>query len=144
MSKNYLIPKLMKVIYDILLEDYCDQKGDILLLINSKKFPKEEYRIPENLLREETVLFDISPRAVSNLSLESQKISFNATFNGTKSFLAIPTASMMQLYSYIDGNISPCDPGIKGLFYDGKDEISIRRMDFFGTVQEKTQGLSFV
>jgi len=73
MSKNYLIPKLMKVIYDILLEDYFDQKGDIFLLINSKKFPKEEYRIPENLLREETVLFDISPRAVSNLSLESQK-----------------------------------------------------------------------
>lgn len=103
-SKPYLIRALYEWILDNDTTPYIlvDATGDRLV-------------IPAGIASDGKVVLNLSPRAVENLEMTNDHISFSARFNGISEDIYCPIGSLMAIYARENG---------EGMMFPPEDEDS--------------------
>jgi len=84
-------PYLIRSIYD-----WCVDSG-FTPYISVVAFP--ELDMPEKYLKNDEIIFNISDKAVNNLSIDSEFICFVARFNGVSKELQIPMTTIKGIFA---------------------------------------------
>ena len=119
-SKPYLIRALYEWILDNDTTPYIlvDATGDRLV-------------IPAGIARDGKVVLNLSPRAVENLEMTNDHISFSARFNGVSEDIYCPIGSLMAIYARENG---------EGMMFPPEDDETAQGDDSGGGDDDKPKG----
>jgi len=74
-----------------------------------------DVHFPQNLIKDNKIILNISPSAVMNLLVDNATIDFSAKFSGVDKFISFPVSSVLAIYSRENGS---------GMMFDKSEESS--------------------
>ncbi|WP_114785096.1 ClpXP protease specificity-enhancing factor [Vibrio tetraodonis] len=96
-------------------------------------------RVPEEFIQDGQIILNIAPRAVGNLELGNEAITFNARFSGRPHSVIVPLYAVQAIYARENGAGTMFEPE------DAYDEERMGLDDDFSSVEEhdaESSGLS--
>ena len=72
--------------------------------------------VPEDYIEDDRIILNISPRAVRALSLENDKVTFDARFSGVIYNIVVPIVAVLAIYASENG---------RGMVFEGDDEDTL-------------------
>lgn len=107
-------PYLLRAFYDWLLDN--DLTPHLVADIN-----QPGVRVPLEFARDGQIVLNIAPRAVGNLQIDNEEVSFNARFGGTPRQVSVPMAAVIAIYARENGAGTMFEPEPQ---YDEVTELS--------------------
>lgn len=89
-------PYLLRAVYDWV----CDNNLTPYVLVDAMG---EGVRVPPQVIKDGQVVLNIAMRAVSNLDLGNDRISFKARFSGVSQSINIPIDAVLAIYAQENG-----------------------------------------
>lgn len=89
-------PYLLRAVYDWV----CDNNLTPYVLVDAVR---EGVRVPPQVIKDGQVVLNIAMRAVSNLDLGNDRISFKARFSGVGQTIIIPIHAVLAVYAQENG-----------------------------------------
>lgn len=89
-------PYLIRAIYDWLTDNQLTAQ----LLIDTSS---GKVTVPQHLIKDNQIVLNISPQAISGLSLENHLITFNTRFSGRSFLVSIPVSAVLAIFSRENG-----------------------------------------
>lgn len=89
-------PYLIRAIYDWIVDNGLTPQ----VLVDAAG---DGVSVPQHFVQDGNILLNIAPRAVRDLALGDELISFNAMFNGAALAVAFPPASVLAVYARENG-----------------------------------------
>lgn len=113
-SRPYLIRALYQWISDNGLTPY--------LLVDAAA---DGLRVPPQAVKDGRVVLNVAARAVANLELADDVISFQARFNGVPMLVLVPVGAVLAVYAMENGQgmVLPPDPGVEAAPADSAGEM---------------------
>lgn len=96
-------PYLLRAFYDWLLDNDLTPH-----LVVDATMPY--VNVPFEYVQEGQIVLNIAPRAVGNLELGNEKVSFNARFGGRPMLVTVPLYAVMAIYARENGAGTMFDP----------------------------------
>ncbi len=89
-------PYLIRAIYDWLTDNLLTAQ----LLIDTSS---GKVKVPQHLIQDNQIVLNISPQAVSGLSVEDEMISFHTRFSGRSFLVSIPVNTVLAIFARENG-----------------------------------------
>ncbi|MDA0148746.1 ClpXP protease specificity-enhancing factor [Vibrio sp. LaRot3] len=94
-------------------------------------------RVPEEFIQDGQIILNVAPRAVGNLQLGDDEITFNARFSGRPHTVIVPLYAVQAIYARENGAGTMFEP--EEAYMEEFDEIE---EEFIDTVDEQPSSLS--
>ncbi len=101
-----LKPYLIRALYDWIVDNGLTP----YLLVDALR---DGVRVPRQYVQEGKIVLNISPKAVRQLLIEKDGISFEARFGGNPYFVEVPVGAVLAIYARETG---------KGMIFDSEEE----------------------
>ncbi|TQI82399.1 stringent starvation protein B [Serratia fonticola] len=114
-------PYLLRAFYDWLLDNQLTPHLVVDVM-------RPDVQVPMEFARDGQIVLNIAPRAVGNLQLGDEAVSFNARFGGVPRQVLVPMAAVLAIYARENGAGTMFEPEAgyeaEGTFADQDNETS--------------------
>lgn len=91
-SRGYL----MRAIYEWIVDNECTP----YVLVDAEL---ENVDVPEAYVQDGRIVLNVAPRAVMNLDISNESLSFSARFSGVENFIFVPLPAVIGIYARENG-----------------------------------------
>ncbi len=89
-------PYLIRAIYEWLTDNQLTAQ----LLVDTSS---GKVKVPQHLIKDNQIILNISPQAISGLSLDNHLITFNTRFSGRSFLVSIPVSAVLAIFARENG-----------------------------------------
>ncbi|CAI0870411.1 Stringent starvation protein B [Serratia fonticola] len=128
-------PYLLRAFYDWLLDNQLTPHLVVDVM-------RPDVQVPMEFARDGQIVLNIAPRAVGNLQLGDDEVTFNARFGGVPRQVLVPMAAVLAIYARENGAGTLFEPEAKyedeGAF-EGLEEVSSPTSSLMSVVDSDPQ-----
>lgn len=128
-------PYLLRAFYDWLLDNQLTPHLVVDVM-------RPDVQVPMEFARDGQIVLNIAPRAVGNLQLGDDEVTFNARFGGVPRQVLVPMAAVLAIYARENGAGTLFEPEAKyedeGAF-EGLEEVSSPTVSLMSVVDSDPQ-----
>ncbi|GAB2668024.1 ClpXP protease specificity-enhancing factor [Vibrio panuliri] len=96
-------------------------------------------RVPQEFVQDGQIILNVAPRAVGNLQLGDDEITFNARFSGRPHLVIVPLYAVQAIYARENGAGTMFDPEEAYMELEEADDGYIEEVDEGLSLAEETQ-----